>query len=235
MKRTMTAVLVLAVLAVLGFGGAAMADGKLHPLGSVEMAAKGATHVIEVEYRDLTTSATNTAQVFTNGLTAKTGVEFVGMHLDAAFDTGNTNFTGSVALTIGDASDADYYLTSTELASDGTEVWFKWPRANVDTAALTLAKQTFTNLTAVTQTSQEVFDYFSNSVPVVVTNVAQTSAGYTVVTNVTLANTASTFGATYYATATNLLVTLTPNVNEALDDNTSGKVRLYFRLMEFGR
>jgi hypothetical protein len=49
--------------------------------------------------------------------------------LRTAFDTENTNYTGSVLVTVGDGADADLYLTSTELASDGTEVWLKYGRS----------------------------------------------------------------------------------------------------------
>jgi hypothetical protein len=133
------------------------------PLGVPEMARWGATHVLEVSYADFAgTTATNTAKAITIALPAKTAAEFRAIILDAAFDTGNTNFTGSVALKVGDGSTTDLYLTTTELASDGTEVFVKFaPVVSAAAPALTpttaqlifvqeLAEATAEELTVVT-------------------------------------------------------------------------------------
>lgn len=98
------------------------------PLPEQERANIGATHVATVTYADLTETNTNTAQTLTNvfAVAAKEGVQLVAMQLVTAFDTGNTNYTGSVLVTVGDGTDTDLYLTSAELASDGTEVWLKY-------------------------------------------------------------------------------------------------------------
>ena len=179
-----------------------------------EMAAhRGATHYALIKYGDLATStSTNTALLLTNAVSAKTGVEFVELLLDQAFDTGNTNFTGSVDLKIGDGSDDDLFLTSTELASDGTEVWIKYGPPDSATITSTVTKQTV----SLTDT---------NGVTALV------------VTNATVASTAAIgeLGRKLYTSAGQIVFTLTPNGNEALDDNTSGEVRLYFRLTKFGR
>ena len=98
----------------------------LLPLGVAEAAINGATHMVNVTYDDLDETTTNTAETLTFSVAAKTSVELVGFRLNTAFDTGNTNYTGSLALTVGDGTDADLYLTSTELASDGSEVWAKF-------------------------------------------------------------------------------------------------------------
>lgn len=105
----------------------------IHPLTSQEQAKVGATHLVIVTYADFAAStSTNTAKSFTN-FTAAAGseVELVEMKLETPFDTGNTNYTGAVALTVGDSSDADLFLTSTELASDGSEVFIKAGRTDV--------------------------------------------------------------------------------------------------------
>lgn len=111
----------------------------LTPLDAREAALMGATHVVRIAAEDMAAStSTNTALVLSNILvSAKEQLECVAMVLDKAFDTGNTNYTGSVALTVGDSTDADLYLTSTELASDGSEVFLKAGRADAPTVAVT--------------------------------------------------------------------------------------------------
>jgi len=107
-----------------------------------EMDRTGANRVFEVDYTDLTTTTTNTAQTLTVAVPAKAAVQFMLMELDTAFDTANTNYTGSLAVIVGDGSNDDAYLTSTELASDGTEIWKKFgptaTREKVYTVADTL-------------------------------------------------------------------------------------------------
>lgn len=119
-------------------------------LDSAEQAKTGATRVYEVAYSDLTTTTTNTAQTLTVSVPAKAAVRFVMMELETAFDTGNTNYTGSLAVKVGDGTDDDLFLTSTELASDGTEVFKKF--APVPTVTATATGPQSTNMT-VTVTS----------------------------------------------------------------------------------
>lgn len=172
-----------------------------------EMAAKaGATHVAIYEYSDFTTSATNTAQAFSNAIPANTGVECVAMYLDKAFDTANTNYTGSLTLTVGDASDADRFLTSTELASDGTEVFVKYGQPAYSQSGMSV-----TNLVTLNASTN-----------------AQTNALITISSLVPS-------GQALYTTATNIVLTFTPNLNEAVADNVQGSVRVYFRLFQFGK
>jgi len=123
----MVMVLMMAIMLVARLAPAS----SLHPLTEQERANIGATHVATITYADFTETATNTAQTLTNVFTvaAKEGVQLVAMQLQTAFDTGNTNYTGSVLVEVGDGTDADLYLTSTELASDGTEVWLKHGRS----------------------------------------------------------------------------------------------------------
>jgi hypothetical protein len=147
-KFTMIELIALLVL-VAGVAQAA----QWRALDSMEQARTGANRVYEMDHNDLTTTTTNTAQTLTVAVKAKQAVQFVFMELETAFDTANTNHTGSLAVTVGDGTDADLYLTSTELASDGTEVWKKF--GPVPTVTATATGETSTNLT-VTVTSVDM-------------------------------------------------------------------------------
>jgi hypothetical protein len=177
-----------------------------------EMAAhRGATHYALIKSSDFSAvTTTNTALAITNAINAKTGVEFVELMMDTAFDTGNTNYTGSVALKIGDGSDDDLFLTSTELASDGTEVFIKYGPPDSATIVSTVTKQTV----SLTDT---------NGVTALV------------MTNATVASTATIgeLGRKLYTSSGQIVFTVTPNTEEALSANTSGEVRCYFRLTKF--
>lgn len=205
-----------------------------------EMAAhKGATHCAVIKYKDFTAyTSTNTAAVITNNISAKQGVEFVELLLDQAFDTGNTNFTGQVSLKIGDGSDDDLFLTATELASDGTEVWVKYPPPDGATIVSTLTRQALNAVTnvAAQQITLTYLDATTNSATAVVcTNVAQTVASF--LTNATVASTATIgeLGRKLYTSAGYIVYTITPNAEESLSENTSGEVRLYFRVTKFNK
>ena len=115
----------------------------------LEQARTGATRVYVVEHSDLTDTNANTAQTLAVSVPAKTAVQFVMMELETAFDTGNTNYTGSLAVKVGDGTDDDLYLTSTELASDGSEVWKKFPPVPTVTAVTTIGATTNTVITSV--------------------------------------------------------------------------------------
>lgn len=121
----------LIAIAILTGVSLAAAAPTVRPVTIQQSAKMGATHVVEIDYADFTETSTNTAESFGSSfpVVAKMGVECVGAQLITAFTTGNTNFTTSVAVTVGDGTDADLYLTSTELASDGTEVWWKYGRS----------------------------------------------------------------------------------------------------------
>lgn len=122
----------------------------VRPLTEQERSTTLATHEVVLSHADLTTEATNTAQVVTLFETeAKAAVELVSMVLLEAFNTGNTNHTGSTLLEVGDAGDADRLLDSTELNSDGTEVWFKYGRRQSSAAITYLEPGGTTNTTTV--------------------------------------------------------------------------------------
>ena len=165
MKRMIVGLILATVLAA-----GAWADTGLRSVLGDEAAYFGATHAMDIKYSDLAVStSTNTALLISNTIPVKTGVRFVGMVLKQAFDTANTNYTGSVNLVVGDGSDAHLFLTSTELASDGTEVFVKY--GPVPTAVVTMSgtNGVTTNLTGsatLTELGQKLY----------------TSAGYIVCT-----------------------------------------------------
>lgn len=117
----------------------------IQPLGVEGRSQYGATHIVRGDYTDLTTSTTNTAQTLTLDIAAKEGYSLVAFMLDEAFDTGNTNYSGSLALTVGDNASVATFLSSTEMASDGTEIWLKYGTgSNVAYSATNSLKFIFT-------------------------------------------------------------------------------------------
>lgn len=243
-KQILTALATVMIVA-----GAARAF-EFQPLSVPEAAWQGATHVAIIKYSDLTTSTTNTAQTLTNAILANTAVECMGLHLVKAFDTGNTNYTGSVLLTVGDGSDADLFLASTELASDGTEVFVKYGRRD-DAITATATSGPVTNLRAtasalVTNVKAVVTGTMTNVVCAAWTGnvsyvesvtletntvlISQTLQTNTVVSAVTAAGTSSSIGRKLYTAAGDLVFTFTPNTEEALSANTQGEVWVYFRV-----
>jgi len=110
------------------------------PLSALEAADTGANRVLIVDYADLTTTTTNTAQTLTVSIPAKAAVLLTKAVLVTAFETAATNVT-SCAVTVGDGTDADLYLASMEGASDGTEIWKKFGQVYSST---TLGKKVYT-------------------------------------------------------------------------------------------
>jgi hypothetical protein len=194
-----------------------------HPLTEQERANLGATHVATFTYADFTETTTNTAQTFTNvfAVAAKEGVELVAMQLATAFDTGNTNYTGSVLVEVGDGADADLYLTSTELASDGTEVFLKFGRSVQ--AATSVISTNVTGLTLQTVTLDG-----TNATALVVTNVVATTEAQTRLSALTDDST----GRKVYTADDKIEFVFTPNAEEALSANTSGEVKFYFKVIK---
>lgn len=86
----------------------------------------GATHVVTVSHDELTETTDNTAQTLTVAVLAKQAVSMVAMVLEETFQDTATNANNTVTVMVGDGTDADLYLTSTELCVDGTEVFFKF-------------------------------------------------------------------------------------------------------------
>lgn len=131
--------------------------GGLYPLPAENI--YGATHEFVVDYSDFSEATTNTAETLTFTVGTNDAVEFVAFILDTPFDTANTNYTGSLAVTVGDGSDADFYLTSTELASDGSEVYTKYPPIGTVNIGATGVVTTLTRLGAKVYTADDTIDH----------------------------------------------------------------------------
>ena len=213
MKRIMTLVTGLTVLTLVqvAFGAT------VRPVSQNEaMGVAGATHVVELTYADLAESTNvNTSLTITNLLpvVAKTRVEFVGLKLLTAFDTGTANDTNSVGLVVGDGTDTDLYLTTTDLASDDTEVWLKFAALNSATISTSVTLARANVMSALTTN-------FATTLVSVVTNVYVTATA-----------TAGQLGSKVYTAGDTVDFVFTPSSTEALADNTSGDVLLYFRLL----
>jgi hypothetical protein len=95
----------------------------LVPLGIEDMARYGATHVLDVSYKDWVgyTTSTNTTLTNTNALPAGTLVKLVLMKSDGQWDC--ETYTDSLLVYSGWAADTDGFLESTEIAKDGTEIF----------------------------------------------------------------------------------------------------------------
>lgn len=138
--------LIVAVL-VIALSAIGVRAVELGPLPQESRAAWGATHFLRVTHADLTETDTNTAQTISSfAVTTNTAVEFVAMVLRRPFDSGDTNYTGSTLITVGDGSDADLFLTSTELNVDGTEVFIQYPPLPAYTISYTVLTNSLTNI-----------------------------------------------------------------------------------------
>lgn len=96
---------------------------QIHPLSALEAAQRRATHVAEITYADLT-AAGNTQTLSGIPIAAKMGFEVVGAQLTEAFVSSDGTLA-STAITIGDGGLATRFLSSTELNTQGTEVFLK--------------------------------------------------------------------------------------------------------------
>lgn len=122
---------ILALLAmVLGVAQAATTvDMKL--LGTLEQAAHlGANCMIEVEYSDFSTTATNTAEELTLDIEAGQGFTL----LYAVVQTEFVGLLGTDSLTVivGDDADDNQFLVSLEMATESTELVGKFGTTKAD-------------------------------------------------------------------------------------------------------
>lgn len=110
------------------------------PLSNDEMAKHGATHLVIVTHEDLTEETANTAQTIALlSIPANKAVRFVKHRLITPFKDASDAAFNTTAATIGDGSDADRFLQSTELNENGTEVDLKMGMSAAGVAALTAA------------------------------------------------------------------------------------------------
>jgi hypothetical protein len=214
------AVILTAVFAVAFLALPAAAATNILRLGTSEAAGWDATHVLALDAADLTTEDTNTAQTISFDVEAGTYVRFMGMKLNRAFDSTDTNYTHSLAVKVGDGADDDFFLASTELAADGTEVWTK--RVTAHGGTITITPQTDD------VEADPVLTLQYNGANV--TNVSVATTTYSVMTNATATFSASQLGEKYYAADDTVDVVLTPNEEYGTDDFASGSVDLYFRI-----
>jgi hypothetical protein len=256
-KTTWTSALLLALCASIAAGA------YVYPLTEQEKADTGANYMVKITHADLTEASTNTAQTITNVLAvaAKQGVELVAMVLKTPFTDDATNAFASVALTVGDGTDTDLYLDSTELNSYGAEVYLKYGRTGFNGAATlafvtNVADTTGAFVTNVTDTTGT----FMTNVTLTTATLIYDSGAYTqeVVTGVTVltadAVTATTAGtgdavtATTASTSSGLVATgvgrklytssdtvdfiFTPSASYGLSALDNGEVWLYFHIWD---
>lgn len=246
--RVFDGIVMVMVLAVLSAGDAFAVS--VQRLSAMEQANTRATHRVVIKESDLTETSTNTAQTLGASfpVAAKMGVEVVAMQLVTSFDEGTTNYTGSCALTVGDGTDADLYLTSTELHADGTEVWLKYGRSTWLTAATTTGNfltncvattGTFGTNVSVTTSNLVYLNASTNAATqtVVIAVSQQTASAVTAVTTsgtaaVTAQTQTQSSGQKVYTSADYVDFTFTPNAQEALSALTQGEVWIYIRIWD---
>jgi hypothetical protein len=205
MKKMFKAVAAGAVLAAVILAGQGFARDS-QALGVPEMAAEGATHMASFNWRDLTSTATNSAtMVFTNAMPAKTIVDVVAAYLVTPFVDNATNAHNSLTLTVGDGTDADLFLKSMQLNSSGTEVFTKLGVAY---------DQTFT-----TQTLSSVV-YAGGA----------TTGDLAVVTSIHGGTDSP--GQKAYTTAGSLVFTFTGSALYSMSELDAGEVRVFYRVLD---
>ena len=149
-------------------------------------------------------------------------------------------------VTVGDGTDADLFLTSTELNSYGTEVWLKFGRGDTAGAA------TISPVTAVAQAVTSVLANCTISLDTVTTNFLDEAAEtntFTIVTNATLtlttrdavtnvttttgtALTSTAVGRKLYTSADTVDFIFTPATGYNLAETDYGEVRFYLRIWD---
>jgi hypothetical protein len=205
--------MMLVAVGLVGAVGVAKA-ADVYPLDVASAAAYGASHVAVFSHADLTEDEAGVPQtnVTAFAVPANTYVEFVRAVLRVPFDTASTTDTNTVALTIGDGSDADLYLASMQLAVDDTEVYVQGPAvgALTSTAAFTFQRGT-------------ALDVNSTTNSLVITNVTAAITG-----------TAALAGAKFYTSADTIDFLWTPGAGATLANQTEGEIWTYWRVVRQG-
>ncbi len=86
-----------------------------------------ATHVIELNDEDLTETLISAAQTNLIAIAANSVVKVKRLSLVQVFNENDSVLTESCLVEFGDQLDPNRYITSTEVNSDGTEVFVKAP------------------------------------------------------------------------------------------------------------
>jgi len=205
------------------------------PIGVQEGALWGANYLVQISEGDLTNTVTNSAQTISSCLSvvSNSAVEMVALVVDTPADSGNTNYTGSTLLKIGDGDDDDRYLTSTELNVDGTEVWFKLGPPNGGTITVTPSSVTLTTMTYAVQTASGITN---PGIPAVVaTGITASATTYLVATNATASLSASELGHRVYTVNDTVDFVFTPNAEESLSALSNLSFRAYFKVTPPGQ
>lgn len=126
--------IIAAVLAMFASALFAARAASFTPLNSLPAGQYGANYVLEYTASDLTTTTTNTTQVFTNTVVfaANTAARLVwGQIVRPA--TGPTNWTYSLLAQVGDSAISNRYLSWSELSSANTPDNLQFPTPVVQT------------------------------------------------------------------------------------------------------
>jgi hypothetical protein len=121
----------------------------MKPLSEQEVAAnQGYTHRARINAADLTVTATATSQTFDLGPIPLGAQVQVKIDLKVPFKDVSDSAFNDCAITIGDTSTANVFLTTTQLNENGTEVLFKEGSLSAPyTSALTI-RVTWGSMTA---------------------------------------------------------------------------------------
>jgi len=234
-------------MVLLVFAALAAPAATVNRLGVRAAADYDANYCIVITDEDLTTSATNTAQVISNlfAVSSNMAVELIAMELETEFSDDATNAFSSVTVTVGDGTDTDYYLTSTELCLHNDPTYVAYPRApypgttsamlsNVTENTASFIAATPTLLTTTVYVGDVAATNADGVAATVVTGVTWTAAN--AVTNLTK-STATVMGGTsltqsrkVYTAADYVDFTFTPVATYGLAALDNGEVRFYFRV-----
>lgn len=175
------------------------------PLDTGSAAAYGANYVLEFKASDLTTTTTNSAQVFTNITLATGGTQNLVLNSNQIVRfrfaqlvspaVGPTNWTFGLKVQIGDSTWSNRYLDSMQLATASTNSWIGTTLTSVQTGTPSATNGLV--------------------LPTVVTNIAMPEKNYT-------AN-------------DNLVVRFSPNAENSVSQSSGVVWRAYFWLSPRGQ
>lgn len=204
------------------------------PLDADEAAYRSANYMIEITHRDLTNTTTNVSQTISFQIPSNKFVRLQYVEVIDQADSGNTNYTGSTILIIGDGDLTNRYLTSMELNVDGTEVLFK-PGRGDELAGTAVSYTNITALTTVAYTNLIGFTTTTNAT----TNLLATFTGIwqtqTVVsafaakgTQAVVSAGTSSVGWRLYPTNATVDLMFTPNAEESVSALSNLHLRAFF-------
>jgi hypothetical protein len=174
MKKWMAAWFVMAAIVGLIVGLTCPVSAgpiEMQPAAGMEAAIFQATHVLEISYDHASfqrMATSNTTWATTNALPANSYARLTMMKLVTPIDGANTE---SALLYSGTAGDTNVFLEATEIAADGTEVYFKTTQFEFENGASGLAT---TNWVTNIITTAYGYQYFSTATNII-TKIAQNS------------------------------------------------------------